>query len=341
MSAAGPTPRDLSTPELREKDLQAFREALDIQDQLSYCVLWPPEPDFSKACSCDECGEKIKELKEFEKQIKAKKKLIAEYLDQVEKEEDRCLGLLSAAQWTKQMLDLLHKNLKAVSEKSLTLKNIHSTSELKVTFLKIAQMVIDNKLLSKPDNFPGDGDGDDNDDDDGDVLDEIKTGFSHYKNTKAEGKAYDLLKGIENLEKDHEKAKETAEEQKKVLDPSISKTCIEKQIEMFPVKELQLQAEEMIAEICPRDIHRKMFIKAREYIYTTCYAIIIESKEFWRGCTSLESKDNEHSLNGLNQTLDSLINKANSFDNQWEKEFAPFFTPRDRSDPKRQRAEYL
>ncbi|GFP84913.1 hypothetical protein PHJA_000635100 [Phtheirospermum japonicum] len=43
---------------------------------------------------------------------------LLEYLVQVEKEEDRCLGLNGR----KQMLDLLQQNLKAVSEKQVTFR---------------------------------------------------------------------------------------------------------------------------------------------------------------------------------------------------------------------------
>ncbi|GFP94755.1 hypothetical protein PHJA_001619900 [Phtheirospermum japonicum] len=234
--------------------------------------LWPPESDFSKACSCRECGEKIKELKDFEKQIKAKKDLITK------------------------------------SGVPLTLERSDSAAKLEVIDEKIDQMLRDNGF-DWPNwrrTFPDD-DNDDDDDKSYDVLEEIDTGLYYYRQTKAKEKAYVLLQEIEKLEKEHEKDKKTAE------DPAVSSMkYIEKQVELvkaLPVEELQEEVEELIAEICPRDVHLKMCRKARDYISSTCYAMISKRKEFWLGCTSLASKGNGHSSNGLKQTLDSLLDK--------------------------------
>ncbi|GFP94775.1 hypothetical protein PHJA_001621900 [Phtheirospermum japonicum] len=339
-------PVDLSTPELREKDYQAFREKLELIDQVRDCVLCPPGFDFTEACPCHECGSKISELNDFEKEIKAKKKLITEYAVQEQAKEDLCMLLIGAAFCTNRMLDLLHKSLKAVSEKSevpSALKKSHSAAKLGVIYQNMTQMLIDSNLIGKPEEKVPDDDADAAAADESyDVLGEIDSGFFYYKKTKAKDKAYVLLQEIEKLEKHHEMDKKTAEAQKKALDPSISRGYIEKQIElvkMFPVEELQLEAAELIAEICPRDVHLNMFGKARQYISNTCAAMITKRKAFCRGCTSPGSKGKEHSLNGLDQTLDWLIEKANSFKKQWKEEYAPYFTPRDRSDPKRQRAE--
>ncbi|GFQ07859.1 hypothetical protein PHJA_002929900 [Phtheirospermum japonicum] len=347
MSVAGPTPKaDLSTPEQEDKRYQAFIDALDLRDQLRDCDLWPPGSDFSKACSCRECGEKIKELKDFEKQIKANKKLITKYIVQVDDKVDLCLHIASNSHWTKWMLDLLHKNLKAkaVSEKSgvpLTLTRSGSAAKLEAIHQNIVQMLRDNGLIGKPEDEEKVHD-DDDDNESCDVLKEIDTGRFYYDQTKAKDKAYVLLQEIEKLENDHEKDKKIAEAQQKSLDPAVSMKYIEKQFELvkaLPVEELQEEIEELIAEICPRDAHQKMYEKARNYISNTCYAIISKRKEFWQGSLPLASEGNDHSSNGLNETLDSLIDRVNLFEDQWKKDYAPFFNPHDRSDLKRQRAE--
>ncbi|KAL6533359.1 hypothetical protein OROMI_027471 [Orobanche minor] len=72
-----------------------------------------------------------------------------------------------------------------------------------------------------------------------------------------------------------------------------------------------------------------MVRKARNYISSIVRAMIRSRMEFWRRykeSPSLISKGNgkEHRSNGLNNTLDSLLNKVKSFKNQWVKEYASF-----------------
>ncbi|KAL6533350.1 hypothetical protein OROMI_027462 [Orobanche minor] len=112
----------------------------------------------------------------------------------------------------------------------------------------------------------------------------------------------------------------------------------------MPVEELYLEVEELIAKISPIDNKRKMLRKVTDYIPSVVRSMIRARMEFWRRykeSPSLISKGNgkEHSSNGLNLTLDLLLNKVKSFKNQWEEEYASFFTPYDRSYPKRQRTE--
>ncbi|GFP94757.1 hypothetical protein PHJA_001620100 [Phtheirospermum japonicum] len=191
------------------------------------------------------------------------------------------------------MLDLLHKNLKAkaVSEKSgvpLTLTRSGSAAKLEAIHQNIVQMLRDNGLIGKPEDEEKVHD-DDDDNESCDVLKEIDTGVRtlsqqrfYYDQTKAKDKAYVLLQEIEKLENDHEKDKKIAEAQQKSLDPAVSMKYIEKQFELvkaLPVEELQEEIEELIAEICPGTPIRR------------------------------SSEGNDHSSNGLNETLDSLIDR--------------------------------
>ncbi|KAL6577380.1 hypothetical protein OROMI_011656 [Orobanche minor] len=112
-------------------DCRAFRDALDLIDLKNDCSLFPPEYNFTEACSCDECSTKIMELLDFEKEIKSK------------------INLVRFSEWTKKMLDLLHKNLKSVSEKlgvSLTLKRSNSAAKLEDVDLGIVKLISDSDM---------------------------------------------------------------------------------------------------------------------------------------------------------------------------------------------------
>ncbi|KAL3653672.1 hypothetical protein CASFOL_003353 [Castilleja foliolosa] len=315
---------DISTA---EKEYQAFRDQLDMLDQVRDCVLWPPQSDFSKVCSCDECCPKIERLNQFEKEIKAKRKLISAYQSQMENKEHLCLSIFSSAEWTKRTLGFFQKKLKAVSEKSgvsWTLGKSSSAAKLEVIVEEIDQMVRGCDLLREDDD---DYAFDDDDDEAYDVLRNMESGLYYYKNTKAKDKAYALIREIEKLEKDCEMDMITAKAQNKSIDPAISKKCIEKQIELLktlPVEELKHEIKELIAEIHPIHVHMKMFLKAKQSTYIICGAIIVKRKMFWQKYSSLATKDNGHNSSELKETLDSLIDKVNSFEDQWKKEFAPF-----------------
>ncbi|KAL6518649.1 hypothetical protein OROGR_019151 [Orobanche gracilis] len=370
MSAvAGPIPNVTSSIcEARKNDYQAFRDALDLIDQTNDCSLFPPEYDFTEACSCNECCTKIMELLDFEKEIKAKINLVRELGLRIQNTEERCLSLSCAAEWTKKMLDLLHKNLKSVSEKSgvsLTLKRTNSAAKLEDVDLGIVKLISDSDLIrdygvvDDPEQETDSCDDPEQETkvshfaDSDKIADEVDTvlfikaqqGGSyrlsctrlrvfHYRNSKVKDKANGLLQEILEIETEHQKAKKSAE----LLDPFSSRKQIEKQIKLLkklPVEELYLEVEELIAKISPIDNNRKMVRKARNFVTSIVRAMIRTRMEFWRS----KGNGKEHSLNGLNHTLDSLLNKVKSFKNQWEEEYASFVTPYDRSYPKRQRTE--
>ncbi|KAL6508286.1 hypothetical protein OROHE_021828 [Orobanche hederae] len=320
-AVAGPIP----ISEARKNDYQAFRDELDLIDQTNDCSLFPPEYDFTEACSCDECSTKIMELLDFEKEIKSKIKLVRELGFRIQTTEEHCLSLSWAAEWTKKMLDLLHKNLKSVSEKlgvSLTLKRTNSAAKLEDVDLGIVKLISDSRDYGVVDDPKQETEVCDDQEqemevsnfaDSDKIADEIDTGVFHYRNSKVKDKANGLLQEILEIETEHQKAKKSAE----LIDPFSSKKQIEKQIKLLkklPVEELYLEVEELIAKISPIDNNRTMLVKAEDYISSIVCAMIRARMEFWRRYQefpSLISKgnDKEHSLNGLNHTLDSLLNK--------------------------------
>ncbi|KAL3653670.1 hypothetical protein CASFOL_003351 [Castilleja foliolosa] len=131
------------------------------------------------------------------------------------------------------------------------------------------------------------------------------------------------MKEIEKLENDHHMDKKMDKAHEMSIDPAISKKYIEKQIELvkkLPVDDLLHEVNEPIDDIRSRDFHVKM-------------------KKFWQGCPSLATEGSDHNSNGLNETLESLIDEVKSFEDQWAQEYATFFTPYDRSNPKRHASE--
>ncbi|KAL3653733.1 hypothetical protein CASFOL_003414 [Castilleja foliolosa] len=321
MSAAGPIQKTD-----QDEDDQSFMDQLDLLEQVRYFVLFPPDKDFSQVCSCDVCRPKIQCLNEFQKEIKAKMSLISKYgADLDNNKENHCLSITLSAYWPRRMLGFLENKLKAaVSEGSgvsWTLeKSDSAAAELKRIDKEIAKRLNDAGLLGDP----------------GDTIQMtmmmmITMSISWIKlimgNTKAKDEAYVLFEGIESLEKDWLMHKETSDAHK-----------LERQIEIvkkFPVGKLQDEVEELIEKIPSREFFSMIFGKARDYIYNVSYSFIRKRQEFWKGF-SLPTKGNDHSSNGLKETLDSLIEEVISFKERWNEEFAPVFTPRDRSNPKRQ-----
>ncbi|KAL6533360.1 hypothetical protein OROMI_027472 [Orobanche minor] len=118
------------------------------------------------------------------------------------------------------MLDLLHKNLKSVSEKlgvSLTLKRSNSAAKLEDVDLGIVKLISDSDLTRDY----GVADASEACDDpehetevshfaDSDkIADEIDTGVFHYRNSKVKDKANGLLQEILEIETEHQKAKKS------------------------------------------------------------------------------------------------------------------------------------
>ncbi|KAL3653671.1 hypothetical protein CASFOL_003352 [Castilleja foliolosa] len=326
---------NLGTSEHVSEDLRKFNEQLDLLDHIRDCVLFHPESDFTNACSCDQCCPKIARLMQFEKEIQAKKRLLQKYNSETNDKEELCSGISGCADLTKQLFDLLQKKTQG-SELGVSWRVDDSSSAAKLGIIdeKITRILIERGLCGEPD----EKDPNLHDLDDDDVLETIHIGYYRWGKTKAKDTAYAIMEEIEELENDHNMEKKMAEEQNTTIDPAISKKYIEKQIELvkkLPVDDLLHEVNELIGDIRSRDFHYKMYKETREFISKTCFAIIQKRKKFWQGRPSLATEGSDHNSNGLNETLDSLIDEVKSFEDQWEKEYATFFTPYDRSNPKR------
>ncbi|KAL3653673.1 hypothetical protein CASFOL_003354 [Castilleja foliolosa] len=321
MSADRSTPQaDLSssTSEKEKKD-QAFFDAIEMLQQVRLCELWTPESDFLKVCSCDECRPKIQRLNQFEEEIQSKQNLIGVYIGQLDSKEWLCFNICTSAQWTKDMFGFLNKKLKRISEElgvSCTLEKSSSADELELVDKQIVQRLTEVGLLRKSVDSGATGEYDEDDDD---ILGKLETARWYYRKTKVKDEVYALLQDIENLENDWdwEMDNKTVEAQK-----------LGKQIELmekFPMKELQNEVEELIAELFPREPHEMKEKKAKKLIHKVSYSCIRKRKDFWEG-SPLPTQGNEHCSNGLEETLDSLLQEVNVFNEQWNKEFAPIFT---------------
>ncbi|KAL3653644.1 hypothetical protein CASFOL_003325 [Castilleja foliolosa] len=312
-------------------------DEFDLIDQIRRCVLWQPESDFTKACSCDQCRLKIARLMDFEKEIQAKKRLIENYLSQMNRKEELCLTICSCAHWTRKMLHLLQNKLKPVYEELGVPLEHEEYARFEVIDEKVKQKLRDCGLLHKPE---------EKDDvtysdipESRTVLDYADTGDFNYSQTKAKDKACNIIKDIEKLEKEHDKDKQTAEAQKNSIDPAVSKMYIEKQIELvkdLPVEDLLDEVEALIRDIHPRDEKYEKFDESRNYIYSTCAVIITKKNEYWQGALSLAIEGGHHNSNKLDEILESLLEEVKSFEAKWEEKYARVFTPYDRSNPKRQ-----
>ncbi|KAL3653713.1 hypothetical protein CASFOL_003394 [Castilleja foliolosa] len=85
--------------------------------RLRLYVLWTPESDFLKGCSCNECRPKIERLNQFEEDIDIKMNLLNAYGAQLNDKDDLCLSICTSAQWSKDMFGFLNKKLKTLCEK--------------------------------------------------------------------------------------------------------------------------------------------------------------------------------------------------------------------------------
>ncbi|KAL3653645.1 hypothetical protein CASFOL_003326 [Castilleja foliolosa] len=314
--------------------MSAARESseFDLIDEIRRCILWQPETDFTRACSCDRCRLKIARLMDFEKEIQAKKRLAQNYLSQLNRNEELCLTICSCAEWPRKMLHLLQNKLKAVCEELEVPWEHEEYARFEVIDEAITQKLRNCGLLGKPE---------EKDDDDTysvaipesrTVLDYADTGDFLFNQTNIKNDACNIIKDIEKLEKDHNKDNNS-------IDPSVSKIYIQKQIKLvkdLPVEDLVDEVEELIAFIHPRDKKFNKFHESRNCIYCTCAVIITKKKEFWQGAPSLAIEGGHHDSNKVDKILDSLLDEVKSFEAIWEREYANLFKPRDRSNPKRQ-----
>ncbi|CAH9095600.1 unnamed protein product [Cuscuta europaea] len=75
------------------------------------CDLFPKEYDFLRVCSCLECRQKIKMLKEFEEEMKSRRIQLKECLYRLQVMRIHCVHLSTVLEWTRNTFDLLHKVL--------------------------------------------------------------------------------------------------------------------------------------------------------------------------------------------------------------------------------------
>ncbi|KAL3653716.1 hypothetical protein CASFOL_003397 [Castilleja foliolosa] len=315
---------DLTTP---DPDLEKKHQEVEILGQARRCVLWTPEMDFTQLCSCHDCLNKIKWLNEFQKELMAKRRLINRSGADLENKESLCMDIFLSLISTKDILRFLKNKLKAVCEKSEVPWTLERSSSIDCSIDKLNQMLKKMaKMLRGAGVFGEHGDTDsDNDDrdhsatnhdatnhDDRDNLsDKIDRLSFDCKNTQAKDEIYGFLEEIKTLEKDwvEDDHKGTAEELK--LENQIKK------VNEFPVEKLHAEFEELIPEVRQIEYHSKMSSKAIDCMHKTCYHCIRKGKDFWKG-SPLTTKSNEHSSNGLEETLDALNKEVDLFKIRWK-----------------------
>ncbi|GFQ08126.1 hypothetical protein PHJA_002956600 [Phtheirospermum japonicum] len=314
----------------------AFVERLrDTND----CALFPPKYDFKNVCSCDECSSIIGQLKEFEQDLKSKSKQASEGICKRSVAGNNCFNLSAASGCSVDILDLLRHNLKVVYAKlglSFTLGG--SKCELKDVELKIQGLISDNGLM-----LGGDNDVDDLDET---ILVPSKTicqiiifGLHLYSKTKVKEEAHHLLNEVLRLERMHEAAQISAEGQGEMLDPLISKRYIEQQIEGLPVEKLIPEVEDEIDKVSHITRNVDKLVEAKSCILGVSRYMVGTRNVFWQEYQEKHKGITGHDSTGLKDTLEKLRDKANWFKAEWNKDYAHWVAPYERSDPKRQRAQ--
>ncbi|CAH9070493.1 unnamed protein product [Cuscuta epithymum] len=316
-------------------DVEALQKEVDAH------VLFPPESDFSKVCSCDECSAKVKVLKEFEADLRDKQNRVLELIDQQDPDLMNCIALGAASYWTRSLLDRLHRELELLYEKSgasRTLKRSKSEQELIDVSFQISNMLIDNKLLDKIDPVEISGA---KYSDDRPLAWEIKSGYVWYGDTRFKNAAFEIIKKIEEIENHHENDKKSAQEEERSLDPSISKKHIDDQIMLLkklPVGQLHHDCQKFVPKVARA-------LKADNDINSIYRTMIIIRRLFWKKYQMIDSStsntnEQSHSWSGLKLTLELLAEQANSFRELWDKEYDQHFGPYEGSDSKKQKTNH-
>ncbi|CAH9135724.1 unnamed protein product [Cuscuta epithymum] len=337
---------DVEASEVQENmEVEAMKVDMEVEDRL----LFPPKSDFSKVCSCIECAAKMKVLKEFEKDLQSKADLVYQRNLQVISDQANLVDLSAAFEWTIETLDVLYTNLKRLYTKlgfSCELRRSESEEDMNHMFdryLRIINMLMDNKLLRKSD-VPYASRAGKCGDEDADILPlagHIDAGFMHPKFTKFKDDMHSILKKIEEIEEKHKQDKTTAEEEEeRPLHFSTSKNHILNQIKVlkqFPVGEIHRECQKLVQRLKPELVD--LILKAYEEIEETYCRMIVIRRQFWKQYEMTVSfprnKDEEkHSWSRLKETLDSLCQQVNSF-NEWWKENEQHFTPCEGSNPKK------
>ncbi|CAH9135738.1 unnamed protein product [Cuscuta epithymum] len=279
-------------------------EELEVDREVDDRVLFPPESDFSE-----------------------------EHENQLQPAIVACMALSAASEWTKNMLNRLHDDLKRLYKESgvsWTLTRSKSEEELRDVDIKIGNMMLDNGLIKEivtPDGSETDVF------DDRPLVRVIHFGIIWYADTKYKDAAHDILKKIEEIENQHEQDKKSAAEEGKPLDFSISKKHINNQInllKMLPVGEMYQDFQNLV-HIAARK-HVDFILKAEKEINETYRSMIVIRRQFWKHYQEIASftrnDDKEkHNWSGLEETLDSLAKKADLFKEAWQNEYEQHFGP--------------
>ncbi|CAA0813040.1 Unknown protein, partial [Striga hermonthica] len=233
-----------------------------------------------------------------------------DYMGKLGDDETLCMTLLSAAEWTVDLLNFLLRQLEALHKIEPPLKKDPTVTKFHDVYLRFVQMMSENGMV--------DNSRDPSDYNEGgyvtSIAFEIDAGIFYYKQTKSSNEACDLIQRIVEIEKVHEPQKKASELEGKKLDPSISIKYIEHQIELvkqFPMEKLYSEAVYLIPKVCPRDKIRPMVCEAIDYVAKISGAMVKERVRFWREHpenVASKSMDKRHNSNGLNEKLESLLN---------------------------------
>ncbi|CAA0824699.1 Unknown protein, partial [Striga hermonthica] len=233
-----------------------------------------------------------------------------EFDKKLDRDDTVCTSLSTTAKWSRILLDSLFRHLKEVYEKLGVPFTLHSDNNFGDIAVRIHKKLIDYHLLDETEEVEPD---------DKFLLSPISDKMPHlfflYDGTKVKDEAFHILKIIAKLEKEHEMKKKAAQEHGEVLDPLISKKYIEEQIklvEQLPVEGLQEEATEQIPIVFLAPQTRVVVEEVLSLIDKTCRAVVKERNVFWKQnpeCRASASESKGHHLNGLNKTLDSLLEK--------------------------------
>ncbi|CAH9097883.1 unnamed protein product [Cuscuta epithymum] len=303
-----------------------FEELTMQQEEIDARVLFPPESDFSKVCSCNECCEQIKYLKEFEADLRSRAALAKARVDEVDPNVNLIMSLVSAFDGTVKLWGFLFTNLQRLDKTVgiLEINRMKSADDMKKIYFEILQ-----KLVGV--NFIGDDDVQDLENSltdcaakyavYADILSlkhEIEVACYHYGDTKFKDLLH-ILKEFEGIEENHEEDKRLAEEEERPLDVSISESHIVNQIkclQKLPVDEICQEIEKAMPIIDPKYVN--LICKEYNDIVETCTKMIVIRRQFWkqyeRNVSLTGNMDPEkHSWSGLKKTLHSLRQQADCF----------------------------
>ncbi|CAA0824698.1 Unknown protein, partial [Striga hermonthica] len=228
-----------------------------------------------------------------------------------------CIALSSSAKWSKILFGILYIRLRRlqwdggkhhVRELPPILRRSPSADKLGDTDVELAKTLKESNLLDELE-----ADELDKTFYLGLIFDKVNHLSSLYKRTKVGFKAAELLAHIAELELKHStiKADEAYEKEPRRL---ALKDLTEEQlktVKRLPVEGLLEQSTELMHISLPVPVTRQILRDASTFIDQTCHDMIRERNAFWQQYHECPSSGEikGHHLNGLSQTLDSLLDK--------------------------------